>query len=60
VRDAEVGLDVGQQRAGTDELRAQRERGDEQGGQQDEAAALRDYGRTITFRAPSRRSVNVA
>jgi hypothetical protein len=60
VRDAEVALDLRQQRPGAHELRAQRQRGDEQGGQQDKAAARSDYGRTITFSAPSRRSVNVA
>jgi hypothetical protein len=60
MRDREVGLDLGEQRSRPDELRAQRERGDEQRGQQRQAAALSDYGRTITFRAPSRRSVNVA
>jgi hypothetical protein len=60
VRHPEVALDLGQQRSDADELRAQRQRGDEQRPQQDQAAALRDYGRTITFSAPSRRSVNVA
>jgi hypothetical protein len=60
VRDAEVVLDLRQQRPGADELRSQRERGDEQRRQQDQPAPLGDYGRTITFSAPSRRSVNVA
>jgi hypothetical protein len=60
VRDPEVVLDLGQQRPGADELRAQRQRGDEQRRQQRQAASLGDYGRTITFSAPSRRSVNVA
>ena len=60
MRDPEVVLDVGEQRARADELRPQRERGREQGGEQQQAAALRGYGRTITFSAPSRRSVNVA
>ena len=60
VRDAEVALDLRQQRSGADELRSQRQRGDEQRRQEDQPTPLGDYGRTITFSAPSRRSVNVA